>query len=42
MKGAVKVVDESEWDEWYKAEIEKKKPAGEKPAAVAPSKDEKA
>ena len=22
MKGAVKVVDESEWDEWYKAEIE--------------------
>jgi cytochrome c oxidase subunit 2 len=42
MKGAVKVVDESEWDEWYKAEIEKKKPAGEKPAAIAPSKDEKA
>ena len=42
MKGAVKVVDESEWDEWYKAEIEKKKPAGEKPAAVAPSIDEKA
>ena len=42
MKGAVKVVDEAEWDEWYKAEIEKKKPAGEKPAAVAPSKDEKA
>ena len=42
MKGAVKVVDESEWDEWYKAEIEKKKPTGEKPAAVAPSKDEKA
>ena len=42
MKGAAKVVDESEWDEWYKAEIEKKKPAGEKPAAVAPSKDEKA
>ena len=42
MQGAVKVVDESEWDEWYKAEIEKKKPAGEKPAAVAPSKDEKA
>ena len=42
MKGAVKVVDESEWDEWYKTEIEKKKPAGEKPAAVAPSKDEKA
>ena len=42
MKGAVKVVDESEWDEWYKAEIEKKKPAGEKPAVVAPSKDEKA
>ena len=42
MKGAVKVVDEAEWDEWDKAEIEKKKPAGEKPAAVAPSKDEKA
>ena len=42
MKGAVKVVDEAEWNEWYKAEIEKKKPAGEKPAAVAPSKDEKA
>ena len=42
MKGAVKVVDEAEWDEWYKAEIEKKTPAGEKPAAVAPSKDEKA
>lgn len=42
MKGAVKVVDESEWDEWYKAEIEKKKSAGEKPAAIAPSKDEKA
>ena len=42
MKGAVKVVDESEWYEWYKAEIEKKKPTGEKPAAVAPSKDEKA
>ena len=42
MKGAVKVVDEAEWDEWYKAEIEKKKPAGDKPAAVAPSKDEKA
>ena len=42
MKGAVRVVDEAEWDEWYKAEIEKKKPAGEKPAAVAPSKDEKA
>ena len=42
MKGAVKVVDEAEWDQWYKAEIEKKKPAGEKPAAVAPSKDEKA
>jgi len=42
MKGALKVVDEAEWDEWYKAEIEKKKPAGEKPAAVAPSKDEKA
>ena len=42
MKGAVKVVDESEWDEWYKAEIEKKKPAGDKPTAVAPSKDDKA
>ena len=42
MKGAVKVVDEAEWDEWYKAEIEKKKPAGDKPAAVAPSKDERA
>jgi len=42
MKGALKVVDEAEWDEWYKAEIEKKKPAGDKPTAVAPSKDEKA
>ena len=42
MKGAVKVVDEAEWDEWYKAEIEKKKPAGDKPTAVAPSKDDKA
>ena len=42
MKGALKVVDEAEWDEWYKAEIEKKKPAGDKPAAVAPSKDERA
>ena len=42
MKGAVKVVDEAEWDEWYKAETEKKKPAGDKPTAVAPSKDEKA
>ena len=42
MKGAVKVVDESEWDEWYKAEIEKKKPAGEKPAAVVPSEGERA
>ena len=42
MKGAVKVVDEAEWYEWYKAEIEKKKPAGDKPTAVAPSKDDKA
>ena len=42
MKGAVKVVDEAEWDEWYKAETEKKKPAGDKPTAIAPSKDEKA
>ena len=42
MKGAVKVVDEAEWNEWYKAEIEKKKPAGDKPTAVAPSKDDKA
>ena len=42
MKGALKVVDEAEWDEWYKAEIEKKKPAGEKPAAVVPSEDERA
>jgi len=42
MKGALKVVDEAEWDEWYKAEIEKKKPAGDKPTAVAPSKDDKA
>jgi cytochrome c oxidase subunit 2 len=42
MKGAVKVVDEAEWDEWYKAETEKKKPAGDKPTAVAPSKDDKA
>ena len=42
MKGALKVVDEAEWDEWYKAEIEKKKPAGEKPAAVVPSEGERA
>ena len=42
MKGALKVVDEAEWDEWYKAETEKKKPAGDKPTAVAPSKDDKA
>ena len=42
MKGAVKVVDEAEWDEWYKAETEKKKPAGDRPTAVAPSKDDKA
>ena len=42
MKGAVKVVDEAEWDEWYKVETEKKKPAGDKPTAIAPSKDEKA
>jgi len=42
MKGALKVVDEAEWDEWYKAEIEKKKPAGDKPAAVVPSEDERA
>ena len=42
MKGTVKVVDEAEWDEWYKAETEKKKPAGDKPTAVAPSKDDKA
>ena len=42
MKGAVKVVDEAEWNEWYKAEIEKKKPAEDKPTAVAPSKDDKA
>ena len=42
MKGALKVVDEAEWDEWYKAEIEKKNPAGEKPAAVVPSEGERA
>ena len=41
MKGAVKVVDLAEWNEWSKAEAEKKKSADEKPAAVAPSKDEK-
>ena len=34
MKGAVKVVDEAAWDEWYKAEIEKKKTASEKPTAT--------
>jgi len=34
MKGAVKVVDEAAWDEWYKAEIEKKKSASEKPTAT--------
>ena len=42
MKGAVKVVDEAAWIEWKKAKVEKKKPAAEKAAAIAPSKDEKA
>ena len=35
MKGAVKVVDKAEYDEWYKAEKEKKNAAGEKAAAAA-------
>ena len=35
MKGAIRVVDEAEWNEWYKAEKEKKNPAGEKSAAAA-------
>ena len=34
MKGAVKVVDEAEWHEWYKEEKKKKNPAGEKAAAA--------
>jgi|TARA_B100001964_G_scaffold171242_2_gene188434 cytochrome c oxidase subunit 2 len=34
MKGAVKVVDEAEWNEWYKVEKKKKNPAGEKAAAA--------
>ncbi len=34
MKGAVKVVDEAEWKEWYKVEKKKKNPAGEKAAAA--------
>ena len=39
MKGAVKVVDEAAWNEWYKAEVEKKKPAAEKPTATAATDD---
>ena len=43
MKGAVKVVDEAAWNEWYKAEVEKKKPAAEKPTATtATATDDKA
>ncbi len=39
MKGAVKVVDEAAWNEWYKAEVEKKKPTAEKPTATAATDD---
>ena len=39
MKGAVKVVDEAAWNEWYKAEVEKKKPAAEKPTATTTTDD---
>ena len=39
MKGAVKVVDEAAWEEWYKAEVEKKKPAAEKPTATTATDD---
>ena len=43
MKGAVKVVDEAAWNEWYKAEVEKKKSAAEKPTATtATATDDKA
>ena len=43
MKGAVKVVDETAWNEWYKAEVEKKKSAAEKPTATtATATDDKA
>jgi cytochrome c oxidase subunit 2 len=34
MKGAVKVVKESEWNDWLNAEAEKKNPAPEKPTAT--------
>lgn len=34
MKGAIRVVDEAEWNDWYKAEQEKKNPAAEKAAAA--------
>ena len=34
MKGAIRVVDEAEWNEWYEAEQEKKNPAAEKAAAA--------
>ncbi|HJO52965.1 MAG TPA: hypothetical protein QF373_00550, partial [Verrucomicrobiota bacterium] len=39
MKGAVKVVDEAAWEEWYKAEVEKKKPAAEKSTATTANDD---
>ena len=39
MKGAVKVVDEAAWNEWYNAEVEKKKPAAEKPTATTATDD---
>ena len=43
MKGAVKVVDEAAWNEWYKAEVEKKKSAAEKPTVTtATATDDKA
>ena len=37
MKGAVKVVEEAEYNEWYKTEIEKKKPAAPKAALASPT-----
>jgi len=38
MKGAIRVVGEAEWNEWYKAEKEKKNPTAEKAAAAAAAK----
>ncbi len=39
MKGAVKVVDEAAWEEWYKAEVEKKKLAAEKSTTTTATDD---